>query len=393
MTTLIKCLKISLAGLLLTYIGLAEAQDPPPAPLSEKDQGIDFEAILTTDWMANTRGGIKRTSRVLGNIDLTATFDTERLGLWEDGTFFLYGLGNAGGDPSTYVGDIQVSDNIETNDTAKLYEAWYEHRFIEDRISVLAGLHDLNSEFYVLDNASTLINSSFGVGPDLSQIGPSIFSTTALALRARVSFSDSVSLAAAVYDGVPGDPENDRGTRIRFDSHDGTFSIGELSYTSAEGDPHTKLGFGLWYSTARFEDISEIDREWNMGYYGLAEIPLLLEQDNAQGLGAFLSLGSADKHRNQIDRFTGIGLIYTGAIPSRDEDVVSFGVAQAHNSNRFLEFNEGTERAETAYELTYRIVISDHISVQPDIQYIVNPGTDPALDNAVIVGVRTELGL
>ena len=52
----------------------------------------------------------------------------------------------------------------------------------------------------------------------------------------------------------------------------------------------------------------------------------------------------------------------------------------------------GAEGHETAIELTYRARITDGLEVQPDIQYIVNPGTDPALDNALVFGIRIELG-
>lgn len=47
--------------------------------------------------------------------------------------------------------------------------------------------------------------------------------------------------------------------------------------------------------------------------------------------------------------------------------------------------------AETAIELTYSDTLTRRISVQPDIQYIVNPGTDPALDDAVIIGGRLTI--
>jgi porin len=44
--------------------------------------------------------------------------------------------------------------------------------------------------------------------------------------------------------------------------------------------------------------------------------------------------------------------------------------------------------AETAFELTYSDRITPWLSVQPDIQYIVNPGTHPAVDDVVVVGTR-----
>jgi len=52
----------------------------------------------------------------------------------------------------------------------------------------------------------------------------------------------------------------------------------------------------------------------------------------------------------------------------------------------------GTDSRETSIELTYRAPITGWLTLQPDIQYIINPGLDPALDNALVISLRFELG-
>ncbi|MDY6947997.1 MAG: carbohydrate porin, partial [Pseudomonadota bacterium] len=49
------------------------------------------------------------------------------------------------------------------------------------------------------------------------------------------------------------------------------------------------------------------------------------------------------------------------------------------------------ERHESAIELTYRVQARSWLALQPDLQYIINPGTDPALEDAWVVGLRFEL--
>ena len=117
------------------------------------DRGIELESILTVDYVAGVDGGVETDDTLLGNYDFTATVDTEKFGLWNNGTVFLYLLGNfnSGTLPTEIVGDLQASDNIETDEAIKLYEAWYEHSFADDSLGVLVGLHDYNSEFYALD--------------------------------------------------------------------------------------------------------------------------------------------------------------------------------------------------------------------------------------------------
>jgi len=353
-------------------------------------KGLSFELIQTTDFFKNTSGGLDRTSGALGNTDLTFTLDSAKANLWEGGTFFMYFLGNYGKDPSTIVGDAQVSNNIEAYDTFKLYEAWYNHDLNDGKVSVLVGLHDLNSEFYSLDTSGNLINSSFGVGPDVSQVGPSIFSTTSLAARVRVLPSENLYVAAAVYDGVPGDPQNARGTRIKFDSGDGLFSVVEAGISGNE-ENLMKLALGGWYHTASFEDVSGNQRDRNYGGYSIGEKKLWSEEDAAQGLAGFFQYGSPASARNVYDRYFGVGLAYTGLVPYRDEDVLSLGLAQANFGNNFRKANEGIGASEKAYEVNYRVQVSPSVAISPDVQFIVDPIGDSSVNDAVVATVRTEL--
>jgi carbohydrate-selective porin OprB len=46
--------------------------------------------------------------------------------------------------------------------------------------------------------------------------------------------------------------------------------------------------------------------------------------------------------------------------------------------------------AETAYELTWRIPIGAHVALQPDVQYVDEPDTNPAIEDALVVMLRVE---
>ena len=48
--------------------------------------------------------------------------------------------------------------------------------------------------------------------------------------------------------------------------------------------------------------------------------------------------------------------------------------------------------SELTIEASYRAVLTPWLSVQPDLQYIINPGGDAGLRNALVIGVRTQLG-
>lgn len=368
-------------------------------PAMEKN-GVTADAVLTADFLYNTRGGLKEDGTVLGNLDLTFEVDTAKAGWWENGTFFLYLLGNfnSGRFMTEIVGDVQASSNIEADEAFKVYEAWYEHRFLEDRLSLLAGLHDFNGEFDVLEYASLFIHSSFGISPDISQTGPSIFPTTSLAVRLKVRPTEKSYIMAAVYDGVPGDPEDPPRTTVILKEEDGVFVAVEAGVSAGQpGEKgYYKVGAGAWRHTADVENFDGQPHDKNRGVYLIAEKTLYAEDAEGQGLGGFIQLGWADDDWNQIASYWGAGLNYTGLIPGRDRDGLGLAVASARNGDKFMEFRRDVELApvehtETAVELTYRAEVRPWLFVQPDAQYIINPGMDPAVKNAFQIGTRVEI--
>ena len=78
------------------------------------------------------------------------------------------------------------------------------------------------------------------------------------------------------------------------------------------------------------------------------------------------------------------GLVYTGLLPRRDRDVLGAGVVWAEL------FQGGTNR-ETAIEIFYKAAITDRVSLQPDLQYIVTPSG--LHRDALVAGVRFQVNL
>jgi porin len=75
------------------------------------------------------------------------------------------------------------------------------------------------------------------------------------------------------------------------------------------------------------------------------------------------------------------GMLVPGPLPGRAQDQFSFGVARA----RFRGL--GTE---TSYEATYQVVLTPHLSLQPDLQYVAHPGG--TLPSALVATLRLHIG-
>jgi hypothetical protein len=88
--------------------------------------------------------------------------------------------------------------------------------------------------------------------------------------------------------------------------------------------------------------------------------------------------------------YSGAGVSATGLIQSHTNDVLSLGIAIARNSHNYRT-NNPSDAAETALEATYRAKITEFFILQPDLQYVINPSTDPSLDNALVIAMRAEI--
>ncbi|MCD2453693.1 carbohydrate porin [Methylicorpusculum oleiharenae] len=368
------------------------------------EYGISIDIANTGDLLVNSRG-VSSDVRYANLLETSLTADMEKLVGLSGGTVYIMALGTHGKDPGEATGSITAPSNLAANDTFKLFEAWYEQSLFNDRIGFLVGLFAVDSEFDAKETADVFINGAFGTGLDLSETGingPSIFPVSSIGLRLRANITDEITLRAAVLDGVPGDPGNHKGTQIGLNDGDGLLIVDELNYQPSAFD-FLRFGLGSWLYTTEFDDLVDtapdgdpVARDGTYGIYSFVEGKILSESDAAdQGLSGFLRIGGADEDVNQIQMFYGAGLVYTGLIPRRDNDVLGLGVTVGVNGNKFMtaqnNAGQSVKNAEIALELTYRAQLMPWLSFQPVLQYYINPGTDPTLDDSIVGGFRYNI--
>lgn len=384
------------AFLLLGAVGLTMATH-----VAAEEAVLNFGITYTGEW-ADIEGGAQNGDTYLDNVDIILEGDLEQLFGWKNSRFSAYVLGNQGGSPSAYAGDLQTVSNIDAPDTWKLYELWYQRSWREGAHSVRIGLYDYNSEFDVIEAGGLFLNSSHGIGPDISQSGkngPSIFPTTSLAIRAFLSNDNGYYFQSLVMDGVPGDVDEPHGTQVHLDGEDGLMIAAEAGFTSEVGG-FSKFALGTWrYTRDIEEDVSgvAIDAQDNWGVYGLVEGQLFSEGDDTQGLTAFLRYGIADKEINPLGSYLGAGVVYTGLFPSRTKDQFGVAIANAYTTGPYrTQLEIGGERSrgrESTLELTYRAGLTPWLTVQPGFQYVIDPGAVGSTDDARVFLFRFEIAL
>ena len=407
----------------------AHAQVGPPSQYDSDSlqkrlakRGIRLGIRYDGEGFSNLSGGQRRGATYLGNVNLELTLDAQRLIGWSGLTVFLYGLGIHGGHPSTLAGDAQGVSNIEGPTKWALEEVWIQQDLFGNKFSALIGRYDLNSEFYRLRSAGLFLNSSFGVGPEFSQsgqAGPSIFPNTSVGARFVVKPVKEIVLRTAVLDGVPVDRPN--GARRIFAKGDGLLVAGEAAYlyrpvTSEQPrtrqfrigrnccGPYTgKVALGGWYYTATFDDLAEIGpggypvrHRGSGGIYLLADQAVYQDSDHPERrLTLFGEIGIGDPRVNRFAYYTGGGLTVSALIPGRTQDELGVAIAGARNGSQFIDAKRDDgmreRRSEVTLELTYLAQFASHVAVQPDLQLVMNPNTDPGAKNAVAFILRFEL--
>lgn len=376
-------------------------EKPSPAPT------VEFGMKYRSDLAQSVTGGADKKTAFLGNLDLLAKINLEKALELKGLSLLAEGIATHGDALSQSVGDTQVTSNIEGPQTAKIYQAYLEQAFLRERVSLLAGVHDLNTDFYVTPASGTLLNSSFGLGPEFSHsgvTGPSIYPNTAVGARIKAKIAEPIQLQAGIYDGVPGDPANPKGTHIRLDRKDGFLLIAETDVSYAVASLGGQVGLGGWRYSEKLDHLTETTeagdalKEQSQGVFLTAEQKFYQpEVGSPRGAWVFVRAGYASPETNPISYSLVGGVKYQGWLSSRPEDIWSLGVSAAGASTfqkrRLTSEGAKASPRETAIELTYRAQITPWFAVQPDIQWVQSPSFHEEIADAIVAGGRLEIAL
>lgn len=353
----------------------------------EKESPLSFEASYIADNFYNAMGGIKTGYTYLGLIDLSVGFETGKAKLWSGGEFFIHGSNSHGGEPSgTFVGDLQGVSNIEAGNHTFLYELWYKQRVWS--IDLIVGLQDLNAEFAASEYAGLFINGSFGIP---SVIGHNttapIFPITALGATVLYHIKDNFTFKTSLFDGTTTDFDNNAyNLNWKLCREDGFSSYSELQFTTKLLKERTGT-YLLGYFAHRHVNVQseedntgENEQESKQGIYVIADQELFSKEDKS--LAAFMQISYSPKDGGNNFLYVGAGIHYAGTFNRANDEV---GVAIAH-----AQFEK--VGAETTIECSYKVAMGESIFIQPNIQYIFNPGGNAALfDNALAAILRIGL--
>ncbi len=368
------------------YAHRADAQDAP-AP-------FHVAAFDVGDVLGNAAGGLRTGARVLDKLDLTASYLAEADGplsgwsafadlQWTDAVDFN----------GTLAGSLQGVSNIDAPSGVRLLDAWVARDF-GGVGGIKAGIVDLNSEFDVQTTGALFLNPSHGIGPDFSQSGengPSIFPSTGLGIIAWWLPGAHWQLKAGLFEGISGDPAHPGRESIALTAREGVLIVVEARNHVTE---HFVLGAGAWVYTAAFDTFGGGRSHANSGVYAIADGKLIaVDGHDDQGLSAWLRAGVANAATNPVQAYVGGGIVYTGILADGDQAGFAAGSVMLGAPARDAAMRAGQPlgSGETTLEATYSVPVTDWLTVQPDLQYVISPGADPTLGDALVIGSRATL--
>lgn len=367
----------------------AAAATPPPVTASIAYKG---------DVVAVAAGGerSRRGVRYMDVVDLVVAADLERVAGWRGMTALVDILNAKGGQANTIANTLQGIDNSEvSNNQTRLFQAWVQQSLDGDRLSLLVGRYDLNSEFYHNDAAAALIAPGFGIGSELASTGPngpSIFPRTEWAARlratapARADGGQAYAQAAVV-----------RAPRGVTDTGPRT----ALLVAEAGWRGRTSVALGGWTYTRSQPRITPPGVTVAEGRAASHGAYLLLEQDlagTADASGhwrAFARMGLSDGRTTPFAGGWQLGVTGQGVVPGRPDSLVSLGASSGALSGHYRRGNPSggspLATAEATIELTYADRVTPALRLQPDIQYVRRPGGVRDRPDALVVVLRAAI--
>ncbi len=436
----------------------AAAQTPSPQP--EGVPGLWQQDTLTGDWgglrkqlgdsgislglqeqsegWGNLMGGLRRGATYDGLTTASLRLDLDKLAGWSGATFFVNAFQIHGQGPSvSLVGNLQFVSNLEATPSTKLYDLWLEQNLLHGRLSVRLGQGGANDEMMIVDDAAVFLNSSFGFPAlptsDLPDGGPNYpFASPFVRVKYRVS--DAITLLGAAYNGDPapagsGDPQrrDAGGTAFRLNDHALLFA--EIWYARNKAADATGLPgifkLGAWFDSAAFADQLYDNQGVPLASPASNGVPLQHLHDYAvygivdqmiwrragtkdQGIALFLQVMGAPDDRNLSDLFIEAGGTWKAPFAGRDSDVAGLAVAYegigaaARQYSRELVYFSGSGLPyagnETVVEATYLYQVTPWWTLQPDAQFVINPGagipsnlSSKPLKDAFTIGVHAVI--
>ncbi|MCX6960409.1 MAG: carbohydrate porin [Verrucomicrobia bacterium] len=403
------------------------------------NHGLDISVSYTADLAGNPVGGKSAGFTYCDNFTLDLEFQSKPLFGYDGGTLSVIGIERNGNNLSAqHVGNQFTVQQVYGGTGFIFYGLAYNQRFCDDRFSFKFGRMAAGDEFASSPLYWLYMNNGIDGNPQSLPVNGK-FTTYPWAVwgsRLRALVTKETELMLGLYQVTPQVSQSYmHGFNWDMNPGDGVMVIGQYGWaheffkpatpaptTSAKSTdgksvaaangkdaktfatpasdaiPHGLPGhywMGGYYSTWTYPQFGSSQRQ--NGAYGLYwhfdQMLYRLNPFKDTGLTAWSAFMLCPQQNTAKVPFQyNGGLVYTGMIPFRPQDVSIFGVAYGNFSSNYAQANQATAGGyatyELAYEFGYRINLTKFAYIQPDAQWIINPGGTGTIPNALVLGAQ-----
>ncbi len=411
----------SVSGLLLILAGItpARAQDANIGLLGNigglrtalGKYGVAFGLNDSENLLGNLSGGVKTGATMQGVTTMTVDVDTGKAFGLPGGSFHASALQIHGSPLSApYLDNLQAANGNEAENATRLWELWVDQQFLNNGFDIKIGQQSIDNEFMGSTYSGLFINTMAGwpliPSVDLYGGGPA-YPLSSPGVRLRVEPNGNVTLLAGVFDDNPGggafsdDAQALDPSGTNFNLNTGALWIAEIQYATKLNGLAGTYKFGCWVDTGGFPDQrfdSNGEPQTHLGnysLYGVVDQTVWQSQaDSSRSLNVFGRIMGAPSDQNLISFFFNGGVTLTAPFPGRDNDSagIDFGLGKVSSQAADADQDAGLARrtTEELIELTYQAQATPWLILQPDIQFVINPGAGTPDPNAPTHNLRNE---
>lgn len=370
-------------------------------PLLEK-KGVSFTTTYTSQVWGNVTGGNRTGATYTGLLQFGSEIDFEKLVGWHGLTFNTTWVWICSGNATTdLTGALFPASGIEGPNGLRALDLWLQQIFFDDVLTLRAGMFNADRDFTISGVGALFQNSAFG-WPILyngSLGGPPAYPFAAPGLFTAIEPGGGWKFQAAAMQGTVWPPnDNTAGFYWRFDRMNGILFLGESHYAWDKSPLPGIAKLGVMLETGHPDYVESDGEAWGGSFfYGIIDQWLWREtgttDENLQGIAGFTRAGfTGTPDRNPLGALFNAGLTWTGLLPGRDQDAAGLAFVWARLTPGQTSGLEGAGRGnEFVIETTYQAQITPFISVQPDLQLLVQPGGNPAIPDALILGLSANI--
>jgi porin len=363
-----------------------------------EDKGYRFFGYYNAIVASNLSGGIDQRTEYAGDLYAGVQLDLGKSFGWDGWTFNLTGIDRHGDSIDDGVGGIYSVMQLVGGQTAFLYGLNLEKTWEDEKYAFKFGRITATDDFAGAPFYSYYLSNSID-GQIRAVLLDGVMTSYPFAVwGARFQYAPRddfrVKIGAYQLTKKMFDPQQ-HGTDFALRGSDGLSLMTQLEWDWSWGGKPGHIGLGMnnvHFDMPKFN--SDESSDTFIRYY--AQLDQQITQQSAgakQGLYLFATLAYTEQQEVALVPFhTSFGAQYVGPFSGRNDDRVIFGTTYGSLSEDYADeqqaLGHGRPNYEWIFELGYRAQLTKFAYIQPDVQYVMQPGGTRDIPDATVLGMQ-----